>query len=270
MTEHGGNVNGTEPLRVERDDRGVVTVTIDRPEVRNAFDADLIGRLRRTFDALADDHAARVIVLTGAGRTFSAGADLNWMSSMVAYSFDENIADSRELEGMLRAVRDCPKPTVARVNGHALGGGTGLVACADIAVAARGARFGFTEVRLGIAPAVISPYVLPKIGVGAARRYFLTGERFDATTAQRIGLVNVCVEPDELDGAVAETVEALLAGAPQAQAAMKDLIPKVERAHSLEEAAEHTVETIARLRVSDEGQEGMRAFFEKREPNWRS
>lgn len=263
-------MSNDEPLRVQRDDRGVVTVTMDRPDVRNAFDADLIRRIRETFEQLAGDHDARVIVLTGAGRIFSAGADLNWMSSMVGYSFEENLGDSRDLEAMLRAVQECPRPTIAKVNGHALGGGAGLVGCVDIAIAARGALFGFTEVRLGLAPAVISPYVMPKIGIGAARRYFLTGQRFDATEAQRIGLVNVCVEPDDLDDAVAEAIDDLLAGGPEAQAAMKALIPQVARAHSYDEAAEHTVETIARLRVSDEGQEGMRAFFDRREPPWRS
>lgn len=262
---------GTGPLRVERGDRGVVTVTLDRPEVRNAFDAALIDALRTAFEELAGEpeDEVRVVVLTGAGRVFSAGADLNWMGAMVDFSFEENVEDSRNLDRMLRAIQRCPKPVVARVNGHAFGGGAGLVACADIAVAERGALFGFTEVRLGIAPAVISPYVIPRIGLGNARHLFLTGERFDATVAERIGLVNLCVEPDHLDATVEEVVDGLLAAGPRAQAAMKQLTFEVAAARSLDEATDRTVEVISRLRVSEEGQEGMRAFFEKRDPSWR-
>jgi methylglutaconyl-CoA hydratase len=256
------------PLRVERDDRGVVTVTLDRPDVRNAFNAELIRRLRDTFESLAGDDGARVVVLTGSGRVFSAGADLHWMRGMVDNSYEENLADSRYFEGMLRAIHDCPHPVVARVNGHALGGGTGLIACADTAVAARGALLGFTEVRLGIAPAVISPYVLAKIGAGSARHLFLTGERFDAEEARRLGLVNLVVGPDELDAQVGRVVEALLAAGPRAQGEIKRLLRRVAAAGDLDEAAGVTVDTIARLRVSEEGQEGMAAFFDKRPPAW--
>ena len=257
-------------LDVQRDERGVVTVTVDRPDVRNAFDAETIDRIRETFEELDADGDVRVVVLTGAGRVFSAGADLNWMSSMVENTFEENLADSRGLDAMFRAVQECSHPVVARVNGHAFGGGTGLVACADVSVSVRGALFGFTEVRLGLAPAVISPYVLPRIGVGNARHLFLTGERFDAEHAQRIGLVSVVCEPDALDDRVSAVVEDLLAGGPKAHAQVKRLLREVSAVSGLAEAADITVETIARLRVSEEGQEGMRAFFEDREPEWRA
>ena len=258
-----------DPLRVERDDRGVVTLTLDRPEVKNAFDAALIIRLRETFLALADDADARVVVVTGEGDVFCAGADLSWMSGMREASFDDNVEDSRGFEAMLRAVQDCPRPVVARVNGHALGGGSGLVACADIVVAVDGARFGFTEVRLGLAPAVISPYVLLKIGVSSARHLFLTGERFDAAEAHRLGLVHRVASAADLDAAVAAVVDDLLAGGPGAQAEIKRLVPRVLAAEDPAAAVDATTEVIARLRVSDEGQEGMRAFFERRQPSWR-
>lgn len=258
-----------EALQVQRDDRGVARVTIDRPEVRNAFDDALIAELARAFQELSEDDAVRVVVLTGAGRIFSAGADLNWMRGMVDYSYEENLQDSRELEAMLRAVQTCRHPVLARVNGHALGGGSGLVAACDIAVAQRGSLFGFTEVRLGLAPAVISPYVLPKIGVSNARHLFLTGERFDADVAARIGLVHRVVGTEELDGAVEQVLQDLLASGPHAQAAMKRLLAALESVHGLEDAAAETAPTIAELRVSEEGQEGMTAFFEKREPAWR-
>lgn len=257
-----------EPLRVERDDRGVVTVTMDRPEVRNAFDADLIQRLRATFEGFADDTDLRVVVLTGADGIFSAGADLNWMGGMVDYSFEENLEDSRRFEAMLRAVHDCPRPVVARVEGHALGGGTGLVACCDVAIATQGALFAFSEVRLGIAPAVISPYVLRKVPETHARHLFLTGERFDAARAREIGLVHRVTEASDLDDAVDGSVDDLLRGGPAAQGEIKTLIAEVRRRPDLDEAADHTVETIARLRVSEEGQEGMAAFFDRRPPRW--
>ncbi len=258
------------PLNVRRDERGVVTVTLDRPDVRNAFDAELIDRIRETFEDLVDDDGVRIVVLTGAGGIFCAGADLNWMSGMVDYSLDENIADSRDFDAMLRAVNDCPRPVVARVNGHAFGGGTGLIACADISIGVEGALFGFTEVRLGLAPAVISPYVLPRIGPGPARRLFLTGERFDAGEAHRIGLLTEVCSPDKLDDRVSDVVGDLLAGGPHAQAESKRLVREVSAASTPAEAADITVEMIARLRVSQEGQEGMQAFFDKRDPRWRA
>lgn len=255
------------PLRVETDGRGVTTVTLDRPEVRNAFDAALIIGLRETFQAFKPGDGTRVVVLTGEGSAFCAGADLNWMSGMVDNTLDENVADANAFEEMLRAVHDCPHPLVARVNGHAFGGGVGLVACADIAIGVESALFSFSEVRLGLAPAVISPYVLEKIGLAAARHLMLTGERFDAAAAADLGLVTGAVPPDELDATVETVVADLLLGGPEAQAAVKRLLREVA-GRSLADAAVVTTEMIARLRVSEEGQEGMRAFFEKRAPSW--
>lgn len=256
-------------MLAQRDERGVVTLTLNRPEVRNAFGPELMDALRGSFDGLRDDPTVRCVVLTGAGTAFSAGADLNWMRSMAGYDYDDNVADSRRLHALFRSVDTFPRPVVARVNGPAVGGAVGLVACADVAVAARDAKLGFTEVRLGLAPAVVSTYVQPKIGVGAARRYFLTGERFDAERAAALGLVHEVCDPEQLDAAVAHVVEALLAAGPQAQAEVKALVRHVEAAlPDADRAAEHTVHSIARLRVSAEGQEGMAAFFARRSPGW--
>lgn len=253
-------------LRVERDDRGVATVTLDRPAVRNAFDATLIDELGGVVERLATDDAVRVVVLTGAGDVFSAGADLNWMGSMVGWTFEQNVADSTEVDRMLRSLYDLPKPLVGRINGHALGGGTGLVAVCDVAVAVEGARLGFTEVVLGLAPAVISPYVVRKIGRSAARALFVTGEQFPAARAERLGLVHEVVPADQLDAAVEAVVARCLRGGPHAQAAAKVLAEQALR--PLDEAAADTVRTIARLRVDEEGQAGMRAFLERRPAPW--
>jgi methylglutaconyl-CoA hydratase len=258
----------SDDLRQQRDRRGVVTLTLDRPEVRNAFDAGLMQAITDAVTALADDETVRALVLTGAGKAFSAGADLNWMSAMVDYSFDENVADSRRFEGMLRAVHDFPAPTLARVNGHALGGAAGLLGCVDIAVAVRGAWFGFTEARLGLVPAMISAYVQPRIGVGNARRYFLTGERFDADRAFHLGLVHEVCDPDALDATVERVLTELLAAGPQAQREVKRLIAAIDAAEDLDASERSRIELISRVRVGDEGQEGMRAFFAKRPPGW--
>jgi methylglutaconyl-CoA hydratase len=258
----------SDDLRQQRDRRGVVTLTLDRPEVRNAFDADLMRAITDAVTALAGDETVRALVLTGAGKAFSAGADLNWMSAMVDYSFDENVADSRRFEGMLRAVHDFPAPTLARVNGHALGGAAGLLGCVDIAVAVRGAWFGFTEARLGLVPAMISAYVQPRIGVGNARRYFLTGERFDADRAFHLGLVHEVCDPEQLDATVERVLTEVLAAGPQAQREVKRLIAAIDAAEDLDASERLRVELISRVRVGDEGQEGMRAFFDKRPPGW--
>ena len=258
----------SDPLRISRDTRGVVTLTMDRPEVRNAFGPDLMGALADAFTGLADDPAVRAVVLTGEGPAFSAGADLNWMRSMVDYSYDEQVADSRQLDALFATVDVFPAPVVARVNGHALGGATGLIACADIAVAVRGAKLGFTEARLGLAPAVISTYVLPKIGLSNARRYFLTGEVFDADVALAMGLVHEVCDPDDLDATTEDLLQRILAAGPQAQRAIKRLIPEVAAAVTREASAAATVPVIARLRVSDEGQAGMQAFFDRRPAPW--
>jgi methylglutaconyl-CoA hydratase len=237
-------------LRIERDD-GVLRVTIAKPERRNAFDAALIAELTEAFADVGD---ARAVVLAGDGPSFCAGADVEWQRASIDLSYDENVEDAMRLYRMLETIDECPAPVVARVQGFALGGGSGLVTCADIVVASPDAVFGFTEVRLGIVPAVISPFVLARIG-SAARRYFLTGERFGAEVALRIGLVHEVTE--ELDAAVERVVDHILAAGPEAARAAKRLV----RDRPMGEA---TAQLAARLRTSPEGQEGLRAFLEKR------
>jgi methylglutaconyl-CoA hydratase len=244
-------------LRVERDGE-VLRVALARPERRNAFDATLIQELA---DAFADVGDARVVVLAGDGSSFCAGADVDWQRSSIELSYDENVEDYRRLYRMLQSVYRCPAPVIVRVQGFALGGGSGLVACADIAIAAEDATFGFSEVRLGIIPGVISPMVLGKIGPAGARRYFLTGERFDAPTALRIGLVDEVA--GDLDGAVERTVGDILAGGPTAVREAKRLV--------LEPGDEEDLlARAAERRTSPEGQDGLRAFLEKRGPGWAS
>lgn len=244
-------------LRVERDD-AVLRVAMARSDRRNALDAALIDELAAAFADVGD---ARAVVLSGDGPSFSAGADVEWMRASIELSYDENVADALRLRAMLDAIDSCLAPVVARVQGHALGGGCGLVACSDVVVAEPAAQFAFSEVKLGIVPAVISPFALAKIGPAAARRYFLTGERFSAEAALRIGLVHELA--DDLDAAVARIVDELLSAGPQAARAAKELA----RA-PLE--ADETARRIAERRTSAEGQEGLRAFLEKRAPRWRS
>jgi len=237
-------------LRVERDGE-LVRVTMARPEQRNAFDAALIADLTEAFADVGD---ARAVVLAGEGGTFCAGADIEWQRSAIDLTYEENVEDALKLYRMCETIDRCPAPVVARIQGYALGGGSGLAACADIAIAARDATFGFTEVKLGIVPAVISPFVLPKIGQHA-RRYFLTGERFDAQTALRIGLVHEVA--DDLDAAVHVVVEQLLSSGPNAVREAKKLVR--ERPDG-----DETADIAARIRTSDEGQRRLRAFFERR------
>lgn len=255
-----------ETLRIDTDARGVATITMDRPAVRNAFNDRLIAEMYRAASALGDDPDVRVVVLTGAGDIFSAGADLNWMRSMKEWTFDENVADSTRMNNMFRALYDLPKPLIGRINGHALGGGTGLTAVCDIAIAVEGSLFGFTEVVLGLAPAVISPYVVRKVGRSFARAVFVTGERFDAERAASAGLVHQVVSAETLDEAVEAAVARCLKAGPIAAAAAKRL-PDLAL-QPLDQATAETVQVIAGLRVGDEGQEGMAAFFEKRPPAW--
>ena len=243
-------------LRVERDGE-TLRVTLARPDRRNAFDAALIGELTEAFSDIGD---ARAVVLAGEGESFCAGADVEWQRTSIELTVEENVQDALRLHRMLVAVYECPAPVIARVQGYALGGGSGLVSCADVAVAAPDATFGFTEVRLGIIPAVISPFVFAKIGTSAARRYFLTGERFDAATALRIGLVHEVA--DELDDAVARIVGHVLRSGPEATRAAKRLVR--DRPGQGEELAR----IAAGLRAGEEGQEGLRAFLEKRDPAW--
>jgi methylglutaconyl-CoA hydratase len=242
-------------LRSEREGN-VLHVTLARPEQRNAFDAELIAELTEAFADVGD---LRAVVLAGEGPSFCAGADIEWQRSAIDLSFDENVEDAMRLYRMCDTIDRCPAPVIARVQGFALGGGAGLVACADVAVAAPDATFGFSEVKLGIIPAVISPFVLPKLGAHA-RRYFLTGERFDAGTALRIGLVEEVVA--DLDGAVDRVLAELSSSGPQAVREAKRLIRERPQ-------GDETARIAARLRAGDEGQEGLRAFLERRAPSWR-
>jgi methylglutaconyl-CoA hydratase len=242
-------------LRIERD-ADVLRVTLARPETRNAFDAALIGELAEAF---VDVGTARAVVLSGDGQSFCAGADIEWMRASADLDRDANIADATALRRMLEAVDGCPAPVVAVVHGHAFGGGSGLVAASDIVLAHPGTVFAFSEVKLGILPAVISPFALRKIGESAARRYFVTGERFDADTALRIGLVNE-VAPD-LDTALDHVLGELRTAGPRAARHAKRLV--LDRPEGLE-----TARRIAERRASDEGQEGLRAFLERRRPSW--
>ena len=243
-------------LRVERDGP-VLRVTLARPERRNAFDAELIGSITAAFAGVGD---ARAVVLAGEGESFCAGADVEWQRSSIDLTYQENVADAGRLHAMMEAVDACPAPVVVRVHGYALGGGSGLVACADAAIAARDATFGFSEVKLGIVPAVISPYVLAKIGA-QARRYFVTGERFDAETALRIGLVSEVA--DDLDEAVERVVDAILTSGPAAAREAKRLVRVPPGPDELPHLA-------ARMRTGEEGQAGLRAFLDKTPPPWKS
>jgi methylglutaconyl-CoA hydratase len=243
-------------LRIERDD-SLLRVTLARPKRRNAFDAELIRELTAAFADVGD---ARAVVLAGEGESFCAGADIEWQRAAIDLSYDENVEDALRLYRMLEAIDSCPAPVVARIQGYCLGGGAGLASCVDIALAAEDATFGFSEVKLGIVPAVISPFVLPRIGGGAARRYFLTGERFGAETALRIGLVHEVAA--DLDGSLDRVVDDLLSSGPEAARVAKRLIRE-------RPGGEEAAQLAARLRAGEEGQEGLRAFLDKREAAWR-
>ncbi len=251
-------------------DATVATVLLNRPEVHNAFDDKLIRELSIALEQLADDPKVRIVVLTGAGASFSAGADLNWMKQMAASDEETNRADAKHLATLLHALAFLHKPTVARVNGAAYGGGVGLIACCDVAIAADGAKFGLTEAKLGLVPAVISPYVVDAIGGRHALRYFQTAEVFDAAQARAIGLVHEVVPSDQLDAAVSAQVGLLLKAGPDALREAKGLAHrmsgKIEERRRLVD--EENAALIARLRVSREGQEGLTAFLDKRKPSW--
>ena len=246
------------------------TITLNRPGVHNAFDDALIAELTHALHACEADRGVRAVVLTGAGASFSAGADLNWMRGMAAASESENLADSLRLAGLMRGLNFLSKPVVARVNGSAYGGGVGLVACCDLAIGVEGAKFSLSEVKLGLVPAVISPYVVAAIGARQARRLFTSGEVFDAATAQRIGLLHEALPPAQLDEAVERALHFLAKGGPVAQAEAKQLA--LRTAGMTRELAERidadNAALIARLRVSREGQKGLAAFLEKRAPDW--
>lgn len=257
------------PISVINHD-GVVTLTMERPTVHNAFDAALIAEMTTALNTLSADSSCRQLVLTGRGVSFSAGADVNWMQAQLTASEAENISDARRLAALMRALAFFPKPTIARVNGAAFGGGVGLIACCDIAISVADARFGLTETKLGLAPAVISPYVIDAIGTRNALRYFQTAELFDAARAQALGLVHEVVAADQLDISVTVQLKHLRQAGPNAVQAAKSLVHRVA-GMSIEDQMfvdEENAKLIAKLRVSPEGQEGLSAFLGKRRANW--
>ncbi|MGB8857530.1 MAG: enoyl-CoA hydratase/isomerase family protein [Burkholderiales bacterium] len=256
-------------LVVEVGKGGVAVLALNRPDIHNAFDDKLIAALTKALQKLEKDKKVRAVVLCAEGKSFSAGADLNWMKRVAEYDEQENYFDAMKLGELLRTLNALPKPTIARVHGAAYGGGVGLIAACDIAIGTQGAMFGLTEVRLGIIPAVISPYVVAAIGERNARRYFLTGERFTAAEAYRIGLLND-LTPDEesLDRVISEILEALLQGGPAAVTEAKDLISAVAWRPVNDSLIADTAERIARVRASKEGKEGLTAFLHKRKPAW--
>ncbi|MDN0084884.1 enoyl-CoA hydratase/isomerase family protein [Crenobacter sp. SG2305] len=255
-------------LKTALDSRGVATITLARPELHNAFDDKLIAALTAHLEQLAADPAVRVVVLGAEGRSFSAGADLNWMRRVAVYSEEENVQDAMGLATLMHTLDSLPKPTVARVQGAAFGGGVGLVACCDVVIASERASFCLSEVKLGLTPSTISPYVVAKIGVSAARRYFLTAERFDADTACRLGLVHEVTTEDLLDDVVEGLVGDLLNNGPQAMREAKQLIVDVAWQEADTALLEDTARRIAKLRGSAEGREGLSAFLDKRRPHW--
>jgi methylglutaconyl-CoA hydratase len=260
---------GDTGLKVEIDG-GVARLTLARPEIHNAFDDAVIAAFTEALERVGSDPAARVVIVAGEGKSFSAGADLAWMRRMADYGEAENLADARALAVMLRTLNELPKPTIARVQGATFGGGVGLVACCDIAVASEAAIFCLSEARLGLTPSTVSPYVVAAMGEHNARRYFLTSERFDGAAAERAGLVHMVTAPDRLDSAVDGLVETLLQNGPAAMAECKGLIRNVASGPVDDAMIEGTAQHIARVRASAEGKEGIRAFLEKTDPAWRS
>ncbi len=247
---------------------GRATLILNRPDVHNAFDDSLIARLTSELQALDSNPDVRVVVLAATGKSFSAGADLKWMQRMADYSEAENLADAEALAELMKTLNGLSKPTIARVQGAAFGGGVGLIACCDIAIASYAARFSISEVKLGLTPATISPYLVTAIGLRQARRYVLSAERFDALEAERIGLVHLVSAPEDLDPAVDDLVQALSGNGPEAIAEAKKMIAHVAGRPIDDELILETASRIARIRVSEEGREGLCAFLEKRKPGW--
>jgi len=248
-------------------EEGVVRLFFNRPGVHNAFNSTMIGELDDAVEKIKADDSIRVVVFSGKGKSFCAGADINWMREIIHYSYEQNLEESLQLAELLHKIFILPKPTVAMVNGTAIGGGNGFLSACDIAIASSEAKFGLSEVKIGLVPAAISPYVIRKIGESKAREYFLTGRRMSAQKALEIGLLNEVVAPGELENTVEDIIKLLLTSGPEALASCKELITKVPHM-SFEEAKEFTARMIANLRVSDEGQEGMAAYLEKRKPAW--
>ena len=254
-------------LTIEKKE-GVARVTLNRPDVRNAFDDALISELGKAFKDIGGDPSVRVMVLAGNGPAFCAGADLNWMKRMAGYGYEQNLADAQALADMLAALDRMPKPTIARVHGPAFAGGTGLVAACDIAIGTPEAKFCFSEAKLGLSPATISPHVMRAIGERAARRYFLTAEVFDAAEAEKLGLLSVLVPSQELDPYREGLLKHLLAGGPEAMRSIKDLIRAVAGRPVDDALVKETAKRIAEIRVSPEGKEGIASFLEKRKASW--
>ncbi|MEE8059994.1 MAG: enoyl-CoA hydratase/isomerase family protein [Pseudomonadales bacterium] len=250
------------------DSRGVATVTLNNPEKHNAFDDTVITSLTSTFATLASNDDIRVVILAANGKSFSAGADLNWMKRTAGYSVAQNLQDAKALTTLFYTLNSLAKPTIARVQGAAFGGGVGLISCCDIAVASDRASFSLSEVKLGVVPATISPYVIEAIGARAARRYFTTAERFTATTALQIGLISECVTERQLDATIDTIIDALLTNAPKAIATAKQLIADISHRPIDKKLIDETSALIAKLRNTDEGREGLSAFLEKRPASW--
>lgn len=262
------NSTSMQTISTNIDDRGVATVTMNNPDKHNAFDDGIIAELTAAFQQLADNAEVRLVILAAEGKSFSAGADLNWMKRMASYSHAENLRDSEALAEMLRVLNFMPKPTIARVQGAAFGGAVGLVSCCDMAVASTRASFCLSEVKIGLLPATISPYVVAAMGQRAARRYFTTAERFSADTARQLGLVSEVVESEELDNVIELWVNHLLNNSPAAVTAAKQLVFDVADRVIDSALIADTCHRIADIRVSAEGQEGLGAFLEKRPPAW--
>ena len=257
----------TQAIRISAQG-GVATVVLSRPDVRNAFNDEVIAELSQAFIQLGDDPQVRAIVLMAEGPAFCAGADLNWMRRMADYSREENEQDAEKLAFMLRTIYECPKPTIARVQGDVYAGGMGLVACCDMAVSVDTANYCLSEVKLGLIPATIGPYVIRAMGTRASHRYFLTAERFSAAEALRIGFVHELVPADQLDASVNTWVQALLAASPNAIKECKKLVQYVADRDITRLLIDHTVKAIADIRASDEGKEGVQSFLNKRKPAW--
>lgn len=260
----------SETINSRVDERGVATVTLNNPAKHNAFDDRMIADLSRCFSELGTSNQVRVVILAATGRSFSAGADLGWMQRMANFSFEENLADAENLAAMLHTLNSLNKPTIARVQGTAFGGGVGLISCCDMAIASERASFCLSEVKLGMVPATISPYVIAAIGPRAARRYFVTAERFDAATALHIGLICECVAEEQLDSCINNIVSAILNNGPAAVASAKQLIRDVRFQPIDAELMQQTSELIASIRSSSEAKEGLSAFLEKRPARWTS
>lgn len=258
----------TQFIKLSHNDRGVYTITLARPEKHNAFDDQIILQLHEIFNRLKTHSTARVVVLAAEGKSFSAGADLNWMRRVAAYNYEDNKRDARALADALEALNTLPQPTIARVQGAAYGGALGLISCCDMAYASANARFALSEVKLGIVPAVVSPYVLSAIGERAARRYFQTAEVFDAQRALDLGLLSAVVAEEKLDQEINQCVDRLLANGPVAMQEAKKLIFNVAHREIDERMLDYTSDVIASIRISEEGQEGLTAFLEKRQASW--